>query len=53
MKGKWMIATGSPVDGFKYYGTFDDREDAIAFSEQNIQDIDWWIVKIQPKEDLQ
>lgn len=40
----YIVITGDPATGFRFYGPFEDHNDAITFAEQ-ISD-DWWITSI-------
>lgn len=44
-----IVIAGNPVDGFNYFGPFDDNESAEEWAESNISD-SWWITEIkEPK----
>lgn len=46
---KWIAITGNPVDGFSYYGPFENHEGAITFAEKSNFDGDWWIALLHNK----
>jgi len=40
-----MVATGNPVDGFLYYGPFDDFDSAVLWAEEELRGSSdaWWV----------
>jgi len=36
-----IIVAGNPVDGFKFYGPFDDTGSANEWADDNIRNEDW------------
>lgn len=48
MGDAFIIVAGNPVDGFKYYGTYPDRESAAEAASVEISDTEWWIAELQP-----
>ena len=45
---KYIVITGTPSDGFRYTGPFDNEEDAINYIEYS--KFDWWIDEIKEPE---
>lgn len=43
----FTICVGNPVDGFSFYGVFNDHESAIEYAENEMSDA-WYIVTINP-----
>lgn len=41
-----LVITGNPVDGFFYYGPFDNAGAAIEWAERNQDGQDWWIAPL-------
>lgn len=41
-----VVISGNPVDGFAYYGPFEDSQTAIA-SAETITEADWWIAELK------
>lgn len=46
MNTKWILIVGDPIDGFFYYGPFDDQQAAIDYVEANHDGPDWWTAKL-------
>lgn len=44
---QWIIVTGDPIIGFKYYGPFNDSDIAVRFGEDKGA-TDWWLVTLYP-----
>lgn len=45
----YIVIVGNPVDGFSYYGPFEDRETAIKYAERNFRNSgDWWVHDLMP-----
>lgn len=38
------IATGDPLNGFRYYGPFDSTLDAVNWAKTKRNDEDWWLI---------
>jgi hypothetical protein len=49
---KALIVTGNPVDGFKFIGPFDTRDDAVDSASRGEIDKDWWVADLHPVERL-
>jgi hypothetical protein len=47
MSEQFIIVTGNPVDGFAFYGSFSDREQASEHASINLKDANWWIAPIE------
>jgi hypothetical protein len=47
MPDQFIIVTGNPVDGFTFYGSFPDREQAAEHAAINLDGEDWWIAPIE------
>ena len=39
----WIVITGTPSDGFIYYGPFKSKGDAIEYAENENFHESWWI----------
>lgn len=48
----YIIVTGSPVDGFQYYGKFDDHASALEKAEAFFDNESWWIAEVHPLEGM-
>jgi hypothetical protein len=47
-----IVIYGNPVEGFNYFGPFHLREDALAWAEHSVPDMDdWWITNLQSPEE--
>jgi hypothetical protein len=47
-----IVIYGNPVDGFRYCGPFQLREDALAWADHNITtEYDWWVTNLQQPEE--
>jgi hypothetical protein len=44
-----IIITGNPVDGFNYYGPFDEEELTLAYDSF---DGDWWVASLKKLDDV-
>jgi hypothetical protein len=42
-----MVITGNPVDGFFYYGPFEDHDHALGYAEVEHDGQDYWITPLQ------
>lgn len=42
----YIIVTGSPVDGFQFFGTFEDRDEAVHEAESFFDNENWWIAEV-------
>jgi hypothetical protein len=44
----WIIVTGNPIDGFRFYGPFSSSGDACQWTEDNskIIDPDWYLAEL-------
>jgi hypothetical protein len=43
--GQYVLAYGSPTDGFEYVGPFDSHEAAVDYGETT-RDVDWWVIAL-------
>ena len=42
---QYIVVVGSPLDGFKFYGPFENQMTAIAWSEEHVSiDEEHWVV---------
>lgn len=41
-----IIVTGNPIEGFQYWGPFDEFTDAISYQFEG--EGDWWVAGIMP-----
>ena len=46
----YTIVTGSPVDGFQFYGVFPERNQAVIEAEAAFDKENWWIAVVCPLE---
>lgn len=46
MVDTYTVVTGNPVDGFTFYGPFTDPEDANEWADDNLRNLDWWVIPI-------
>lgn len=46
--GRWIIVAGNPVDGFVFYGPYQERDDAVHDAENGHLNGDWWIAELEP-----
>lgn len=54
-EAKAIIISGSPVDGFRHIGPFDDAADALAYAELDraTRNDNYWIVGLErPRDDV-
>lgn len=49
MPVKYLACEGSVVDGFQFYGPFDNEEDAIEYADLHCQDA-WVVAPLYPQE---
>lgn len=42
----FIIVAGDPVDGFKYFGPYMSRDDALSEAQRH-KDDSWWIVPLE------
>lgn len=43
-----IVVIGNPVDGYSFYGPFEDSEDACEFAEANLDE--WWLADLMNPE---
>jgi len=48
-----IIISGNPVDGFFYYGPFEDAEQALEYAdaEYSIRNSEYWVTELTPPEE--
>lgn len=45
---KFVIVTGSPIDGFTFIGPFEFHGDASDYADANLAgEADWWIAEVR------
>lgn len=42
----YIIVTGNPVEGFRFYGKFDTHGEAIGRAALSFSDETWWIAEV-------
>lgn len=45
---RYMIVTGNPIDGFRFFGPFATRSEAV----DNVVGDDWWLARIEEPSEL-
>jgi hypothetical protein len=51
MKEQWIVINGNPINGYTYYGTFDNAQDANYWGHSNFDESGFYITEItQPEE---
>jgi hypothetical protein len=48
---KLIVMTGDPVDGFKFYGPFDEAADAYTFGD-TCRHAAWFVVELETPEEV-
>lgn len=44
---KYIFVYGNPIDGFRFVGPFDDRDEAVEYGESEPPgSADWWIAEL-------
>jgi hypothetical protein len=43
----FVIISGSPADGFRYFGPFEFPENGIDWAESTLSDETWWLVPLE------
>ena len=46
--GSFIVIVGDPVDGFRYYGPFDDHDSAVKWAEAELDGERWWVADMEP-----
>lgn len=46
----FIIAYGDPIDGMSFVGPFEDDDGLDEYARDNLQDSNWWIVKLEKPE---
>lgn len=47
---KYSVLIGNPMDGMTLRGIFDDYQEACEWADFNLQESEWWVVIIYPKD---
>jgi len=52
----WLIVSGNPVHGFKYYGPFESSEAAIKVAEKflhsDFMSDEWWVTELESTKEI-
>ena len=43
-----ILVVGDPVNGFLFYGPFDDGDAVITYAEKYFASVEWWIAVLDP-----
>lgn len=44
------IMFGNPVYGFRFIGPFDSKVDAVEYANEQIMELDWWVIELDDPE---
>lgn len=46
----WIVVCGNPIDGFEYYGPFDDESIAERWGREGDDGAnEWWVAHLTPQ----